>query len=142
MRRCRDFTKSAPGDTNNTSFRKNLITSGIYAIQEYVKRAQREFWTDLRPPFGQNVARKAGIKRYEKKRKNENSGFSDLTKSAVFENEFANRLRASLMKSFCRSPHQTSEPGQAAYPPRTRGIPVRAPRERRARHAFRVACGT
>ena len=92
LRLYRDFTKSAPGDTNNTSFRKNLITSGIYAIQEDVKRAQREFWTDLRPPFGQNVARKAGIKRYEKKRKNENSGFYDFTKSAVFENEFGNGL--------------------------------------------------
>ena len=57
-------------------------------------RAQRQFWTDLCPPFGQNVARKAGIKRYEKKRKNENSGFSDLTKSAVFENEFSHGLVA------------------------------------------------
>ena len=57
-----------------------------------MKRAQREFWTDLRPPFGQNVARKAGIKRYEKKRKNENSGFCDFTKSAVFENEFSHGL--------------------------------------------------
>ena len=37
-------------------------------------RAQRQFWTDLCPPFGQNVARKAGtlFKRYEKQ-KNENS---------------------------------------------------------------------
>ena len=53
-----------------------------------MKRAQREFWTDFCPAFGQNAARKAGMKRYEKKRKNENRGFYDFTKSAVFEDEF------------------------------------------------------
>ena len=64
----------------------------MYAVDGNVERAQRQFWTDLCPPFGQNVARKAGIKRYEKKRKNENSGFYDFTKSAVFEDEFCHGL--------------------------------------------------
>ena len=60
----------------------------MYAVDGNVERAQRQFWTEFRPTLGQNRARKAGMKRYEKKRKNENRGFYDFTKSAVFEDEF------------------------------------------------------
>ena len=75
LRSCRDFTKSASGGTNNTGSRTNWTKSGKYVVEGNVKRAQREFWTDFCPDFGQNAARKAGMKRYEKKRKNENRGF-------------------------------------------------------------------
>ena len=92
LRSCRDFTKSASGGTNNTGSRTNWTKSGKYVVEGNVKRAQREFWTDFCPDFGQNAARKAGMKRYEKKRKNENIGFYDFTKSAVFEDEFCHGL--------------------------------------------------
>ena len=44
----------------------------MYAVDGNVERAQRQFWTEFRPTLGQNRARKAGMKQYEKKRKNEN----------------------------------------------------------------------